>query len=455
MALPSSFSLSLSSLPGGTGGEKKAHEGGKSGLEERGSSLRSRGTARCRGGSHRWERRVSRRVYTYISGAFVQDHNRSRGTRTHTRAHSRWIAQSGSAGIEKSKIHRKKRKRGKKYKDTCGRSNLVVDRTTDRFRANGGWQRSNDPTIRPFVQVIPPLATIFHQSWDGRERILLDRGPHWIADLHPSRIFVVEAISWSIWCIDRGIRVDRSYGLPGAACGLLKGSPLPRSILEYDLRVTCAAARHASHRYEWFARRTGHRSRKESRAAADFSTLTLWTRDIPFPSGRTRYTAITGGERERERERQTIRIDTSRRKEKEVVDLWIFETKNLCLHGTKSLWNEGRSDSNVVDPFVRQVENGRILELESGIVWMEVRESGFIGLWLCHRRMGIARRAKMVDCRVLEWYPVNNPCVPSVFVSTIGETGLEESVLFIEDTVSCSSRELKLDVRQWCQLSNN
>lgn len=79
---------------------------------------------------------------------------------------------------------------------------------------------------------------------------------------------------------------------------------------------------------------------------------------------------------------------------------------------------------------------------------MEVRESGFIGLWLCHRRMGIARRAKMVDCRVLEWYPVNNPCVPSVFVSTIGETGLEESVLFIEDTVSCSSRESRLDVRQ-------
>lgn len=77
---------------------------------------------------------------------------------------------------------------------------------------------------------------------------------------------------------------------------------------------------------------------------------------------------------------------------------------------------------------------------------MEVREPGFIGLWLCHRRMGIARRAKMVDCR--GWYPVNNSCVPSIFVSTIGETGLEESVLFIEDTVSSSSRESRLDGRQ-------
>lgn len=35
MALPSSLSLSLSSLPGGTGGEKKAHEGGKSRLGDR------------------------------------------------------------------------------------------------------------------------------------------------------------------------------------------------------------------------------------------------------------------------------------------------------------------------------------------------------------------------------------------------------------------------------------
>lgn len=78
--------------------------------------------------------------------------------------------------------------------------------------------------------------------------------------------------------------------------GLLKGSPLPRSILEYDLRVTCAAPRHASHRYEWFARRTGHRSRKESRAAADFSTL---TRDI-----REGYTATTG-----EKERRSNRYE--------------------------------------------------------------------------------------------------------------------------------------------------
>lgn len=73
------------------------------------------------------------------------------------------------------------------------------------------------------------------------------------------------------------------YELPGAACGLLKNQPASRSIPEYDLRVTCAAARHASHRYERFrlARRTGHRSRG-SRAAADFSTLTRWTRDFPF-----------------------------------------------------------------------------------------------------------------------------------------------------------------------------
>lgn len=86
-------------------------------------------------------------------------------------------------------------------------------------------------------------------------------------------------------------------------------------------------------------------------------------------------------------------------------------------------------------------------KVDGGIVWMEVREPGFIDLWLCHRRMGIARRAKMVDCRVLEWYPVNNSCVPSIFVSTIGKTGLEEFVLFIEDTVSCSSREARLNVR--------
>lgn len=52
----------------------------------------------------------------------------------------------------------------------------------------------------------------------------------------------------------------------------------------------------------------------------------------------------------------------------------------------------------------------------------------------------------MVDCR--GWYPVNNSCVSSIFVSTIGETGLEESVLFIEDTVSSSSRESRLDGRQ-------
>lgn len=80
--------------------------------------------------------------------------------------------------------------------------------------------------------------------------------------------------------------------------------------------------------------------------------------------------------------------------------------------------------------------------VDGGIVWMEVRETGFIGLWLC--RMGIARRANNNKMAV-GWYPVNNPCVPP---PTIGETGLEESVLFVEDTASCSSRESRLDARQ-------
>lgn len=73
---------------------------------------------------------------------------------------------------------------------------------------------------------------------------------------------------------------------------------------------------------------------------------------LPFP-GRTRYTATTGGERERERESPSNRYESKEGKgsREEVVD------------SSKSWKNRGRSDSDVVDPFVRRVRNSGIGKL--------------------------------------------------------------------------------------------
>lgn len=248
------------------------------------------------------------------------------------------------------------------------------------------------------------------QPWDGREGILdqLDRRSSSIG----------QNIVRNLWCIDRGLPGAASWKgarFPDRSLNMTFESRVPRR----DTQVTDTSDSRGGPAIDHGKNRAPRRTFRRWRGIFGKDTLPL------------------------RRRKRGVRIDTTGRKEGRWPSVWIFETSlhegDEVILGCCRCWcGEWTEERRILD---RRVDGG--------IVWMEVREPGFIGLWLCHRRMGIARRAKMVDCKALGWYPVNNPCLPPI----IGETGLEESVSFVEDTVSCSSRESRLD--QWCQLSTN